>query len=133
MKKLFFLFALCLFGSVVLADNDNNTEEPKEGPRQEIQIRDVMIPAGPVILRTPMWYAEGWIDYTMNCIEVETNQMLGTASVVITDLSTGQAVASATIDPEFSTVAFLPLPAEGFYRMTISCAEYLGESDFMIE
>lgn len=130
MKKLLFSLVLCVFGSTVFADNDTT---PKDGPRQEIQILDVMIPAGPTILRMPTWYAEAWIDYTMNCLEVETNQLLGTATVVITDLMTGQTVAAATIEPDFSTVAYLPLPAEGFYRMTIKSAEYLGESNFTIE
>ena len=121
---------LCMLGSAVFADNDINK---KEGPREELQIADILTPAGPTILRMPMWYAEAWIDYTMNCLEVETNQLLGTATVVITDLMTGQAVAAATIEPDYSTVAYLPLPAEGFYRMTIKSAEYLGESNFTIE
>lgn len=133
MKKLLFFFVLCLFGGIAFATNDNGGSTTHEGPRQEIQIADILTPAGPTILRTPMWYAEGWIDYSMNCIEVEINQLLGTSTVVVTDLSTGQAVASATIEPDFSTVAYLPLPAEGFYRMTIRSAEYLGESNFTIE
>ena len=121
---------LCMLGSAAFADNDINK---KEGPREELQIADILTPAGPTILRMPMWYAEAWIDYTMNCLEVETNQLLGTATVVITDLMTGQTVAAATIEPDYSTVAYLPLPAEGFYRMTIKSAEYLGESNFTIE
>lgn len=119
-----------MLGSAAFADNDINK---KEGPREELQIADILTPAGPTILRMPMWYAEAWIDYTMNCLEVETNQLLGTATVVITDLMTGQTVAAATIEPDYSTVAYLPLPAEGFYRMTIKSAEYLGESNFTIE
>ena len=133
MKKLFFFFALCMFGVSVFADNNNSGSGDNEPTRLEIQIIDVLTPAQPDQLRTPMWYAEGWIDYSMNCIEVEITQLLGTSTVVVTDLSTGQAVASATIEPDFSTVAYLPLPAEGFYRMTIRSAEYLGESNFTIE
>lgn len=124
---------LCMLGSAVFADNDSSSTEKNETTRLEMQIIDVLTPAGPTILRMPMWYAEAWIDYTMNCLEVETNQLLGTATVVITDLMTGQAVAAATIEPDYSTVAYLPLPAEGFYRMTIKSAEYLGESNFTIE
>ncbi|MDE6623182.1 MAG: hypothetical protein K2K30_02165 [Alistipes sp.] len=130
MKKLLFSLMLCMLGSAAFADNDINK---KEGPREELQIADILTPAGPTILRMPMWYAEAWIDYTMNCLEVEINQLLGPATVVITDLMTGQTVAAATIEPDYSTVAYLPLPAEGFYRMTIKSAEYLGESNFTIE
>ncbi len=92
-----------------------------------------MLAGNPDQMRSLIWYAEAWLDYTMNCIEVETNQMIGKADVVITDLTTGRTVSSATIDPNYTTVAWLPLPSEGTYRMTITAAEYLGEADFTVE
>ncbi|WP_418981628.1 hypothetical protein [Alistipes sp.] len=83
-------------------------------------------------MRSVTWYAEGWIDYGMNCIEIETNEGIGTASVVVTNMY-GQAVASATIDPAVSTYVMLPLPAAGEYRLTVTGTEYLGECNFTVE
>lgn len=135
MKKLLFIFALCFCGTLVFADNDNNgnSGSDKETTRLEMQITSVLTPAQPDQMRSLTWYAEAWIDYTMNCIEIETNQIIGKADVVILDLSTGRAVSSTTIDPAYTTVAWLPLPGEGMYRMTITAAKYVGESNFTIE
>ncbi len=135
MKKLLFLFMLCLCGAMAFADNDTKDggSTSNLGPRYQIRIDDAMTPADPDQMRSLIWYAEAWLDYTMNCIEVETNQMIGKADVVITDLTTGRTVSSATINPNYTTVAWLPLPSDGTYRMTITAAEYLGEADFTVE
>lgn len=135
MKKLLFFFMLCLCGAMAFADNDNKGGGSNSdlGPRYQIRIDDAMTPADPDQARSLIWYTEAWLDYTMNCIEVETNQMIGKAHVVITDLSTGRTVSSATIDPDYTTVAWLPLPSEGTYRMTITAEEYLGEGNFTVE
>lgn len=109
-----------------------NVDGDKIGPRQEMQIIDVMTPAGPEQMRSVVWYAEGWIDYQMNCIEVEINELIGKADVVITNLY-GQAVTAVTIDPAVTTYVMLPLPAAGEYRLTVTGTEYLGECNFTIE
>lgn len=125
MKKLFLLLVLCMYGTVS-ANNDG------EVTRLEMQITDLMTPAGPEQMRSVVWYAEGWIDYDMNCIEIEINEVIGTASVVIANMY-GQPVAGTTIDPAVTTYVMLPLPAEGIYRMTITGEEYQGECNFTIE
>lgn len=125
MKKLFLLLVLCMYGTVS-ANNDG------ELTRQEMQIIDILTPAQPDQMRSVVWYAEGWIDYDMNCIEIEINGVIGTASVVITNMY-GQPVAGTTIDPAVTTYVMLPLPAEGIYRMTITGEEYQGECNFTIE
>lgn len=126
MKKLFLLLVLCIFGVTVSGNNDG------EVTRLEMQITDLMTPAQPDQMRSVVWYAEGWIDYDMNCIAIEINEVIGTANVVITNMY-GQPVAGATIDPAITTYVMLPLPAEGIYRMTITGEEYLGECNFTIE
>lgn len=125
MKKLIFIFTL-FFCNATFANTDET------GPRQQMQIIDVMTPAQPDQMRSVVWYAEGWIDYDMNCIAIEINEVIGTANVVITNMY-GQPVAGATIDPAVTTYVMLPLPAEGIYRMTITGEEYLGECNFTIE
>lgn len=126
MKKLFLLLVLCVYGASVFANNDG------ELTRQEMQLIDILTPAQPDQMRSVVWYAEGWIDYDMNCIAIEINEVIGTADVVITNMY-GQPVAGATIDPAVTTYVMLPLPAEGIYRMTIKGEEYLGECNFTIE
>lgn len=126
MKKLFLLLVLCVYGVSVMANNDG------ELTRQEMQLIDILTPAQPDQMRSVVWYAEGWIDYDMNCIAIEINEVIGTANVVITNMY-GQPVAGATIDPAVTTYVMLPLPAEGIYRMTITGEEYLGECNFTIE
>lgn len=126
MKKMFLLLVLCIYGVTVSGNNDG------EVTRLEMQITDLMTPAGPEQMRSVVWYAEGWIDYDMNCIAIEINEVIGTANVVITNMY-GQPVAGATIDPAVTTYVMLPLPAEGIYRMTITGEEYLGECNFTIE
>lgn len=126
MKKMFLLLVLCIYGVTVSGNNDG------EVTRLEMQITDLMTPAGPEQMRSVVWYAEGWIDYDMNCIAIEINEVIGTADVVITNMY-GQPVAGATIDPAVTTYVMLPLPAEGIYRMTITGEEYLGECNFTIE
>ncbi len=126
MKKWFIVSLLCLIGSSASAKTDGDIS------RLEMQITDLMTPAGIEQMRSVTWYAEGWIDYGMNCIEIETNEGIGTASVVVTNMY-GQAVASATIDPAVSTYVMLPLPAAGEYRLTVTGTEYLGECNFTVE
>lgn len=126
MKKMFLLLVLCIYGVTVSGNNDG------EVTRLEMQITDLMTPAQPDQMRSVVWYAEGWIDYDMNCIAIEINEVIGTANVVITNMY-GQPVAGATIDPAVTTYVMLPLPAEGIYRMTITGEEYLGECNFTIE
>lgn len=126
MKKWLIVSILCIIGASASGNND------KEPTRLEMQIIDAMTPAQPDQMRSVVWYAEGWIDYGMNCIEVEINEIIGKADVVITNMY-GQSVASATIDPAVSTYVLLPLPAEGVYRLTITGAEYLGECNFTVE
>lgn len=126
MKKMFLLLVLCIYGVTVSGNNDG------EVTRLEMQITDLMTPAQPDQMRSVVWYAEGWIDYDMNCIAIEINEVIGTADVVITNMY-GQPVAGATIDPAVTTYVMLPLPAEGIYRMTITGEEYLGECNFTIE
>lgn len=126
MKKLFLLLVLCVYGASVFANNDG------ELTRQEMQLIDILTPAQPDQMRSVVWYAEGWIDYDMNCIAIEINEVIGTADVLITNMY-GQPVAGATIDPAVTTYVMLPLPAEGIYRMTITGEEYLGECNFTIE
>lgn len=126
MKKWLIFTILCVLGVNANANNDGDVS------RLEMQITDAIIPAHPDQMRSVVWYAEGWIDYQMNCIEVEINQIIGTADVVITD-QFGKPVAAATIDPAVTTYVMLPLPAEGFYRLTITAAEYQGECNFTIE
>lgn len=126
MKKWLILIFLLLLGGNAFAKYDEETT------RLEIQIIDAMTPAQPDQMRSAVWYAEGWIDYQMNCIEIEINEIIGTADVVIAD-QFGQPVAAATIDPAVTTYVMLPLPAEGFYRLTITAAEYQGECNFTVE
>lgn len=126
MKKMFLLLVLCIYGVTVSGNNDG------EVTRLEMQIIDALTPAQPDQMRSVVWYAEGWIDYDMNCIAIEINEVIGTADVVITNMY-GQPVAGATIDPAVTTYVMLPLPAEGIYRMTITGEEYLGECNFTIE
>lgn len=127
MKKWIFIFSFLVFDIFLTFAGDD-----KLGPREEIQIIDIMTPAQPDQMRSVVWYAEGWIDYQMNCIEIEINEMIGKADVVITNMY-GQAVASAVIDPAVTTYVMLPLPAAGEYRLTITGTDYQGECNFTIE
>ena len=119
MKKWLLVSILCIIGASAFGKNDD-----KDISRLEMQITDLMIPTDPQQMRSVVWYAEGWIDYDMNCIEVEINEIIGKADVVITNMY-GQPVASAYV--------LLPLPAEGVYRLTVTGAEYLGECNFTVE
>ncbi len=126
MKRLLLLFTLFL-ASIAWAGPD---DAPKT--RQDIQIVDILTPAGPEQLRSLTKYAEGWIDYQAACIEVEINEIIGVAQVVIVD-AMGRTVASTTINPAVSTFAILPMPAKGTYTMGIASANYYGECNFTID
>ncbi len=128
MKKLLLLLMLCVCGMNTYATNDGN----EETTRRDMQITDVMTPAGPEQMRSLTKYAEGWIDYQMACIEVQINEVIGTTSIVIVD-AYGRTVATATINPEVTTFAILPMPAQGAYTMGIASANYYGESNFTID
>lgn len=126
MKKLLLLLAL-FFSPIVWAGND---DAPKT--REEIQLIDILTPAGPEQMRSLTKYAEGWIDYQQACIEVQINEVIGVTSIIIVD-AYGRTVTTATINPEVTTFAILPMPAQGAYTMGITSATYYGESNFTID
>ncbi|MBE6182606.1 MAG: hypothetical protein E7148_07960 [Rikenellaceae bacterium] len=126
MKRLLLLLALFI-SPIAWAGND---DAPKT--REEIQLIDILTPAQPDQMRSQTKYAEGWIDYQMACIEVQINEVIGTTSIVIVD-AYGRTVATATINPEVTTFAILPMPAQGTYTMGIASANYYGESNFTID
>ena len=128
MKKLFLFLILCVCSIYTYATGDGNGETT----RRDMQITDVMTPAQPDQLRSLTKYAEGWIDYQAACIEVEINEIIGVAQVVIVD-AMGRTVASTTINPAVSTFAILPMPAKGTYTMGIASANYYGECNFTID
>lgn len=80
----------------------------------------------------PIKVAEGWIDYQNETVEIEFNMPVGVVDIVITDLS-GQPVAGTTIDTNNMPFATLSLPADGMYSLTITGADYQGNSDFLIQ
>lgn len=132
MKKFFILLAICLSGVSYVNCIHAEGNKTNETTRQDIQIRDAIIPAKPDQVRSVLPFVTAWVDYAAGNIEVSINRCVGVASVVITDLA-GQTVCTASVDTKFSAIVKLSVPAAGIYHITVSGDEYLGEGDFTIE
>lgn len=132
MKRLFILLAICLSGVSYVNSIHAEGNKTNDQTRQDIQIRDAIIPAKPDQVRSALPYVTAWVDYVAGNIDVSINRCVGVASVVITDLA-GQTVCAASVDTQFSSSVELPLPAAGIYHISVTGDEYLGEGDFTIE
>ena len=124
MKKLFLILAMSLACSSFAS-----TAEPT---RQEIQMKEATIPSKPVRPRSVLSYVTAWADYNTESIKVEFNYYMGKLEVAIADM-TGTVVYKETVDSDAVASINIPMPAAGFYTISVTGEEYQADGDFMIE